>query len=85
MKQFQHTLTVDAGLHGRPATLLVKAAREVSSEVSLEFAGRTAPAGQILSLMTLGARKGDTVTVRVTGGDEDASLAAMEKFFKDNL
>ena len=38
-----------------------------------------------MALMGLGIKGGDTVTVSVEGGDEQASLTAMEQFFRDNL
>ena len=38
-----------------------------------------------MAVMGLGVKGGDTVIVSAEGGDEDASIAAMEQFFKDNL
>ena len=35
--------------------------------------------------MALCVKCGETVTVTVEGGDEEAGLAAMEQFFQDNL
>ena len=40
----------------------------------------------IADVMTGGSKtQGDTVSVTVEGGSEDANAAAMEQFFKDNL
>ena len=47
--------------------------------------GKSAAATKLMAVMSLGVKCGDTVTVKVEGGDEDASLAAMESFFKQNL
>ena len=38
-----------------------------------------------MAVMGLGIKQGDTVSVTVEGGREDANAAAMEQFFKDNL
>ena len=38
-----------------------------------------------MMLMSLGVKQGDEVTVEVSGGNEDADAASMEKFFKENL
>ena len=38
-----------------------------------------------MALMGLGIKQGDTITVSVEGGDEDAILTKMEDFFKNNL
>ncbi len=38
-----------------------------------------------MKLMNLGVKAGDEVTIGVEGGDEDAALAALEAFMKENL
>ena len=35
--------------------------------------------------MSMGVKKGHTVTVTVEGEDEDTAASAMEEFFKTNL
>ncbi len=85
MKQFTYTITDPVGLHARPAGLLVKAAREFSSAVTLEAGDRSAGATRLMALMGMGIRQGDTVTVKVEGEDEDRAAAALEQFFRDNL
>lgn len=86
MKQFQYTITDPIGIHARPAGLLAKAAKELDSTVTVRKEdGRSAGAAKLMALMALGIKCGDTVTVTVEGGDEDAGLAKMEEFFKNNL
>lgn len=85
MRQFQYTITDPVGIHARPAGLLVKAARALDSTVTVEKDGKSAAATKLMALMGLGIKGGDTVTVSVEGGDEQASLTAMEQFFRDNL
>lgn len=85
MRQFQYTITDPVGIHARPAGLLVKAAKALDSTVTVEKGGRSAAATKLMALMGLGIKGGDTVTVSVEGGDEQASLTAMEQFFRDNL
>ena len=38
-----------------------------------------------MALMGLGIKGGDTVTITVEGGNEEANAAAMEQFFKENV
>ena len=38
-----------------------------------------------MALMQMGIKQGDTVTVTVEGGDEEAVCARIEEFFKANL
>lgn len=85
MRQFQYTITDPVGIHARPAGLLVKAAKALDSAVTVEKDGKSAAATKLMALMGLGIKGGDTVTVSVEGGDEQASLTAMEQFFRDNL
>ena len=85
MRQFQYTITDPVGIHTRPAGLLVKAAKALDSTVTVEKDGKSAAATKLMALMGLGIKGGDTVTVSVEGGDEQASLTAMEQFFRDNL
>ena len=86
MKKFTYTIQDANGVHARPAGLLVKAAKALDSTITLETAaGRSAAATRLMTVMGLGIKQGDAITVTVEGGDEEASTAAMEKFFSENL
>lgn len=86
MKKFSYTVRDATGIHARPAGLLVKAAKVLDSTVTLKnAAGKSAVATKLMAVMGLGIKQGDTVTVTVEGGDEEASAAAMEEFFRENL
>jgi phosphocarrier protein HPr len=86
MKKFEYTVKEASGIHARPAGLLVKAAKELDSTITLEnVAGKAAAATKLMAVMGLGIKQGDVVTVTVEGGDEEASATAMKKFFNENL
>ena len=86
MKEFTYTITDPVGIHARPAGLLVKAIKALDSSVTIAKAdGKSAAGTKLMALMGLGIKQGDTVTVTVEGGSENANAAAMEQFFKDNL
>lgn len=86
MKKFEYTITDPVGIHARPAGLLAKTAKGLDSTITVvKIDGKSAPATKLIALMGLGIKTGDTVTVTVEGGSEDANAAAMEQFFKDNL
>lgn len=85
MKSFEYTVKDKLGLHARPAGMLSKTAKETGSRVTVTKEGKTVSADRLLSLMGLGIRQGDTVTVCVDGGDETAALAVMQTFFDTNL
>ena len=86
MKQFTYTITDPVGIHARPAGLLVKAIKAQDSAVTITKAdGKSVAGTKLMALMGLGIKQGETVTVAVEGGNEEANAAALEQFFKDNL
>jgi len=79
----EETLTIvnRAGLHTRPAAMLVKMASKYTSEIYLVKDGFHVNAKSIIGVMTLAAECGSTVTLQVQGADEqDASKAIIELF-----
>ena len=85
MREFDYAITDTLGIHARPAGMLVKEAERFESEITVESDGKTADAKRLFALMGLGVKSGETVSVKISGGDEDAATEAMENFFKSNL
>lgn len=85
MKQFSYAIKDELGIHARPAGLLAKEAKAFASAVTVTKGENTVKATQLMKLMSLGVKKGDTVVVAADGPDEDAAIAALENFFKANL
>ena len=85
MKTFSYTIKDEIGLHARPAGLLVKAAKQFSSEITIEKDGKTAGAQKLMMLMGLGIKQGDTIIITINGGDEEKSFNIMKEFFEENL
>ena len=85
MKQFNYVITDEAGIHARPAGLLVKEAKNYSSKITLEANGKTAEATKLLAIMGMAVKNGTTVTVTVEGEDEEKACVEMEQFFKANF
>lgn len=86
MTTFTYTITDPVGIHARPAGLLVKAIKELDSQITIEKEpGKEAAGTKLMALMGLGVKQGDTVTVKVEGGAEDSNAQTLEQFFKDNL
>lgn len=67
----------EAGIHARPISNIVKAAKGFSADVTVAKGELEASAKSSMRLMTLGAKQGDTVTVKADGEDEEAALAAV--------
>ena len=69
----------------RPAGLLVKVVKSHASTATLEKDGKSCDMRKLMALMGMGVKQGDTVTVKVEGDDEDATVADIEKFMTENL
>jgi len=85
MKEFNFIITDPAGIHARPAGLLVRQAQPYASEIAVTKGDRTANAKSMLSMMGLGAKSGETVLVKAEGADEETAIVELEAFFKKNL
>ena len=85
MKTFEYTIKDELGIHARPARLHVKEAKKFESECTITKDGKTKKLTQLMMLMSLGVKQGDTVTVTAEGADEEAAAAALKEFFENNL
>ena len=73
------------GLHARASAKLTQTATAFQSEVWLERNGRRVNAKSIVGVFMLAAAKGATVTVDVSGPDEEAALAAVVALIADKF
>ncbi|MBQ4088573.1 MAG: HPr family phosphocarrier protein [Clostridia bacterium] len=85
MKQFSYTITDPAGIHARPAGLLAQAARKYDAVCSISSKGKSARLTQLIQLMGMGVKQGDSVTVTVDGPDEEAAASGILAFMQANL
>ncbi len=77
MAEKQATVGPKEGLHARPAAQFVKTAKRFSSEIVVVKGERRANAKSSLKIMTLGAREGDTLTIRAEGDDAQEAVDAL--------
>ncbi len=86
MKQFTYTVTDPLGIHARPAGQLAKVAKSFADTVvTVAKDGAAVKASQLMKLMSLGVKAGDTITVTAEGANEDAAIAAVREFVENNL
>lgn len=85
MKEFSYVITDPEGVHARPAGALVKEANGFKSKITIEKDGKEADAKRIFAVMGLAAKKGQLLTIKVEGEDEEQALSTIQNFFKENL
>ena len=83
MKSFDYTVTDPAGIHARPAGILVKELKTYEDvSITITKGDKSVNALKLMALMGLGVKQGDSVTVSVDGANEDEIAAKIEEFFK---
>lgn len=85
MKEFTYTIQDPAGIHARPAGILVKQASAFSSTFRVRKGEKTGDLKRIFSVMALGAKQGDLLIIQVEGADEEQAASAVETCFKEHL
>lgn len=68
------TITNETGLHARPASLFVKEASKYTSQINLIKDGKEYNAKSIMGLLSMGAGKGDVLTIQAEGEDEEEAV-----------
>jgi phosphocarrier protein HPr len=84
MKSSEVVITWKNGLHARPASRVVRTARQFASDIRLRFNGNVANARSIMSLLLLCATMGASICVEVEGEDEDKAIQAVQQVFDSN-
>ncbi|PKM55552.1 MAG: HPr family phosphocarrier protein [Firmicutes bacterium HGW-Firmicutes-5] len=84
------TLTIlsEEGLHARPASILAKAAIKFESELFMYKEGEMNKKYQpksILSLLTLGAAKGENIVFTASGEDEVEAMNMIEALIQSDF
>ncbi len=85
MQEFTYTIKDAEGIHARPAGLLVKEAGKYKSDIILRLGEKEGDAKRIFSVMSLGVKCGQAITVTVSGEDEETAAEALQQFLQENL
>jgi phosphocarrier protein len=78
MISHSHTIHDPAGLHARPAGLLVKCLQGFTCDVTLSRGEQTVNAKRLFSVMGLALKSGETMTLVATGADEAEAIEAAQ-------
>ena len=73
----QFTVVRELGLHARPSGLLVTSAASFESEIEIGRDGEWVSGSSVLSILSLAATRGTTLSVRARGADASEAVQAM--------
>ncbi len=79
------TLGSKSGLHARPAAIFVQHAKTYQSQITLAKNEKTANGKSILSVLALGAEKGDQVLLKISGSDAEVALTKLVPLLEGDL
>jgi len=74
-----------AGLHTRPASMIVRTASQYESEIFLRRDNYEINGKSVIGVMTLAAEQGATITLVVEGEDEEKAATALAELFHDGF
>lgn len=74
-----------AGIHTRPASMIVRTAARYKSEFYIQKDGYEINGKSIIGVMTLAADQGSTLTLVFEGPDEGEAAKAMEDIFEQGF
>lgn len=85
MMEREVVVTSDAGVHARPAMMIVKEAMKYPCEVKLIKDDVEADCKSIMSVLGLAIISGSRLIVRASGEDEAAAVASIVAMIENNF
>jgi phosphocarrier protein HPr len=81
----EYLILAPEGMHARPATAMVKLAKQFQAVIQLKKGRKTAKLNSLLNILSLGIKGGEPILLEFEGADEAAAAAAFDGFFANNL
>jgi phosphocarrier protein HPr len=80
---FEKTVTIKnrAGIHARPAALLVQTANRFSANIYLEKDGEKINGKSIMGILTLAATYNSPIKIVAEGSDEEEAVQTISRLF----
>lgn len=79
------TVQNDAGIHARPASIIVKEASRFESDFHIHMYGYRINGKSILGLLTLAAEKGAELELETDGPDEQEAMDCLVSLFENSF
>ncbi|WP_377888261.1 phosphocarrier protein HPr [Alkalihalobacillus sp. R86527] len=77
MAEKNFTVTSESGIHARPATALVNKAGQYSSDITLEYNGKSVNLKSIMGVMSLGIQQNSEIAIKAEGSDADEAISGL--------
>lgn len=74
-----------AGIHARPAALIVQTAAQFSSHIEFKNEHESINAKSIMGIITLGAGYNSTITISADGEDESEAVERLAALFENRF
>jgi multiphosphoryl transfer protein len=85
MQQLELVIQNTAGLHARPARVLVDLAKQFQSAIYLSNGKKRVNGKSLIAVLTLGVTCGQALQIDVSGDDEETAAAALAAAVRDRL
>ncbi len=76
--EFKAIVKDPVGLHARPASVMVQEANKFESEITISSGDKSGNLKSIMSIMALGVKTQEEITISAEGADAEAALAAIK-------
>jgi len=85
MVEREVTIKNRAGIHARPAALIVQTASKFASKINFHKDNETVNAKSIMGIITLGAGFNTRLTIKADGEDEGDAVDALTRLFENRF
>lgn len=85
MEKVNVILKNSTGLHARPASLFVKEASKFLSEIKIVKDGKEYNGKSIMGILSIGASKGDDLTIIAEGEDEKEAISTLKELVENKF
>jgi len=80
----EYKIIDEAGLHARPASLLVQAATKFPNNIYIEYKDKKLTLKSIMAVMSLGVPQNSTIAIEVEGDNAKEVLQSLENILEDH-
>ena len=85
MKRISIELNNEAGLHARPAYMFVEEAKKYTAKVTLYKDKKEYNGKSLLSILSMGAHKGESITIAADGTDESIVIESLKALIESGF